>query len=121
MDLTQDTLLSKNFIRNYEDNNIYVGEEVYDFDILISNNKIQKWEFGKIEHLDPKNLDCVFDLDPEIIIFGTGKKIIIPAEKIITEIHHRKIGIEYMITNSACKTFNILLNEGRNVSAILYV
>mgnify|MGYP001158730429 FL=1 len=121
MELTQEPQISKNFIRNYENNIIYIGEGVYNFNILVSNNKVGKWEFDKIKDLTPKNLINVFNLEPEIILFGTGDKIIIPSKEIISEIHRKKIGVEYMITNSACKTFNILLNEGRNVSAILYI
>ena len=110
MELTQEPQISKNFIRNYENNIIYIGEGVYNFNILVSNNKVGKWEFDKIKDLTPKNLINVFNLEPEIILFGTGDKIIIPSKEIISEIHRKKIGVEYMITNSACKTFNILVS-----------
>ena len=52
---------------------------------------------------------------------GTGEKQYIPSTDFINYVQEKKIGIEFMITESACKTFNILLSEGRKVISGLIV
>ena len=121
MELTKESVQSKNFIRNYENNMLYIGKSCYRHDILISKNNITKWELSDITNLSLKDLSGLLKLNPEIIIIGTGNKMIIPEKEIINEINKQGIGFEYMITNSACTTFNILLADERRVVAGLHV
>jgi len=121
MELTKESIQSKNFIRNYENNMIYIGESCYKHDILISNDNLVKWELDNISNLSLDDLSDLFKLNPEIIIIGTGNKTIIPKKEIIDEVNKQEIGFEYMITDSACKTFNILLAEERRVVAGLHI
>ena len=68
MELTKESIQSKNFIRNYENNMIYIGESCYKHDILISNNSLVKWELDNISNLSLDDLSDLFKLNPEIII-----------------------------------------------------
>ena len=43
------------------------------------------------------------------------------SKDLIAKLHTKNIGIEFMSTEAACKTFNILLQEDRNVIAGLVV
>ena len=43
MELTQEPKESKNFIRNYENGVIYIGKSSYKYNILLTNNSIEKW------------------------------------------------------------------------------
>ena len=45
--------------------------------------------------------------------------LVIPKSNIIHDIHRQGIGFEFMITESACKTFNLLVSENRKVAAAL--
>ena len=121
MELTQEPKESKNFIRNYENGVIYIGKSSYKYNILLTNNSIEKWGINKIENLSLKDLSSPLKLSPEIIIIGTGAKVFVPKKEIVDKIYQQGIGLEYMITDSACKTFNILLAEERKVVAALYI
>ena len=121
MELTQEPKESKNFIRNYENGVIYIGKSSYKYNILLTNNSIEKWGINKIEDLSLKDLSSPLKLNPEIIIIGTGAKVCVPKKEIIDKVYQQGIGLEYMITDSACKTFNILLAEERKVVAALYI
>ena len=63
----------------------------------------------------------ILEYNPEILIIGTGIKPILPKTEIITHLHNNNIGVEFMSTDAACKTFNVLLQEDRNVVAGLVV
>ena len=61
----------------------------------------------------------IFDLQPEVILIGTGNtQIFLPPA---TQVHffRRNFGFEVMTTDAACRTFNVLAAEGRQVVAAL--
>jgi hypothetical protein len=72
-----------------------------------------------IVDIDEKSLQAIFDLEPEVILIGTGdKQVFLPPA---TQVHffRRNFGFEVMTTDAACRTFNVLAAEGRHVVAAL--
>jgi len=121
MELTLDPNKPKNFIRNYENNKIYIGKTIFSHNLLISDKSIGKWVVNDTSNLVNDDMKDILLFKPEIIIIGTGESQIMPSNEIINFIHDKKIGLEFMITESACKTFNLLISEGRKVVAGLIV
>ena len=121
MELTLDPNKPKNFIRNYENNKLYIGKTTFSHNLLISEESIGKWIINDINNLVNNDMKNILLLKPEIIIIGTGENQIMPSNEIMSFIHGKKIGLEFMITESACKTFNLLISEGRKVVAGLIV
>ena len=121
MELTLDPNKAKNFIRNYENNKLYIGKTIFSYNLLISDKSIGKWVVNDINNLVNDDMKNILLFKPEIIIIGTGESLIMPSHEIIDFIHDKKIGLEFMITESACKTFNLLISEGRKVVAGLIV
>ena len=73
---------------------------------------------------DPTNLSIadierVFETRPEIIILGTGEKLVFPDSSILARCHQDRIGIEVMNTPAACRTYNVLASERRRVAIAL--
>ncbi|KZP00229.1 DUF498-domain-containing protein [Calocera viscosa TUFC12733] len=56
---------------------------------------------------------------PEILLFGTGKSIILPPPSVRTHLNNLGIQLDFMDTRNACSTYNLLLEEGRRVGAAL--
>ncbi|KZT60757.1 hypothetical protein CALCODRAFT_428868 [Calocera cornea HHB12733] len=56
---------------------------------------------------------------PEILLFGTGKAIILPPPSVRTHLSNLGIQLDFMDTRNACSTYNLLLEEGRRVAAAL--
>jgi uncharacterized protein len=59
--------------------------------------------------------------DPEIVLLGTGARQQFPHPRLVSALTGARIGVETMDTRAACRTFNILLAEGRRVVAALIV
>ena len=121
MKLTHQQSQSDIFIKNYEDSILFIGDKKYNYNIILSEKKINKWNIQNIEKIKIIDIELMLSYDPEIIIIGTGEKQYIPSTDFINYVQEKKIGIEFMITESACKTFNILLSEGRKVISGLIV
>lgn len=60
-------------------------------------------------------------MNPEVIILGTGLKQIFPEREILKHLVQNRIGYEIMDTQAACRTFNIIMAEGRNVVAGMFI
>jgi len=60
-------------------------------------------------------------VQPEIVIIGTGKKLRFPPPDALRPLRDASIGFEVMDTAAACRTYNVLLGEGRQVAALLLI
>ena len=61
----------------------------------------------------------LLDLDPELVIFGSGNRIQFPQPQWLEALYAQRIGLETMDTQAACRTYNFLAGEGRRVVAAL--
>jgi uncharacterized protein len=61
----------------------------------------------------------IFDLQPEVILLGTGVTQVFLPPAIQVHFFQRNYGFEVMTTDAACRTFNVLVAEGRHVVAAL--
>lgn len=82
-----------------------------------------KWPISSIETLQSKDFSSVFELPfrAELAILGTGPKLVFPALEQTRSLIEAQIGLETMDTAAACRTYNILADDGRNVVACLLV
>lgn len=120
MDLTLQRPGSHHYIRAISEQGIRVGDEWYEGPLILSaETLIGNWSVGGIGDIDEAALGPVFDLDPEIVLLGTGpRQIFLPAE-LMMNFYSRGIGVEVMATPAACRTFNVLVSEERRVVAAL--
>ena len=89
--------------------------------LLGSNEQLQDWPVGHISDLSTTHLEPVWAVGPDIVLLGTGKKLIFPAAEVLQGFGTRGIGFEVMDTAAACRTYNVLLAEGRDVMALLII
>lgn len=85
--------------------------------ILTPARIIEDWGPERILDLDPGHLQPLIDLAPEVIVLGTGAAQVFPEPALWYLIMERRIGFEVMDTGAACRTYNILMAEGRRVAA----
>ena len=107
---------SKHAIRSYENDQVSVGEVIYNQSVIISKDTIiSPWPIHSIEAVNDLSLAPLLALNPEIILIGHEEPSrYLPIE---TRLYLSKlqIGIECMSVGSASRTFNLLLSEYRNV------
>jgi len=77
------------------------------------------WPVGDFHSLAPAHFAQIAELQPELVIFGSGARIRFPSPALLRPLIDRRIGIETMDTAAACRTYNVLLAEGRSVVAAL--
>jgi uncharacterized protein len=95
-----------------------VEVEVISGSFVISPRQlIRNWPPVEVSELVAAHMEILAELNPEVILLGTGPKLQFPETRILAEIHNKQIGIEIMDTAAACRTYNILMTEGRFVVA----
>ena len=105
-------------IRSYTDKGIRVNDHILTQSFVIMPDQlIQNWQPDRFSDLCSNDLELIVDLDPEIIILGSGKNLSFPEISLTASIRSKGIGFEVMDTYAACRCYSILVSEGRNVAA----
>jgi len=108
------------FIRSVSDKGIRVNDDYYNNPFIISGQRIiPEWEVKSVDDINAASLQAIFDLQPEVILLGTGHTQIFLTPAIQVHFFRRSFGFEVMTTDAACRTFNVLAAEGRHVVAAL--
>lgn len=120
VDLTLEQPGDHLFIRSVTDRQIQVVDQWYSQALVVGERRlVVDWALHSIQDFGLEHLDPIFDFEPEIVIIGTGRRQhFLPAE-LMMAFYERGIGAEVMTTPAACRTFNVLISEGRRVVAAL--
>lgn len=89
--------------------------------ILSKSDQLVDWPVSHAGELALHHFESVWQLQPEIVLLGSGQRLIFPAAAIRQRFASEGIGFEAMDTAAACRTFNVLIAEGRDVMAMLIV
>ena len=107
-------------IRAYGVGQITVNDEVLTQSLILSaETLLRDWPPQRFEDITAEHLRAAVELNPEILILGTGARIRFPHPRITAELQARGIGVEIMDTAAACRTYNVLVGERRRVAAAL--
>ncbi|HEX2245646.1 MAG TPA: Mth938-like domain-containing protein [Gammaproteobacteria bacterium] len=107
-------------IRAYKPGAIVVNDEILTRSfILLPDRLIRDWEPQTFEQVARRHFDEIANLAPEIVLFGTGARLWFPAPELTVALLRKNIGLETMDTAAACRSYSILMSEGRRVAAAL--
>ena len=108
------------FIRSISEKGICVHNDFYNRPFIISGQRIvPEWDVKSVADINEESLQVIFDLQPEVILLGTGETQVFLPPAIQVHFFQRNFGFEVMTTDAACRTFNVLVAEGRHVVAAL--
>jgi len=95
------------------------GEQVTSSIVLPPSGQRFMWECACFEDLTQHHFDQLAGLDCELVVFGSGDRIRFPNPAWLQALYAKRIGVETMDTQAACRTYNFLAAEGRRVVAAL--
>lgn len=104
----------------YGDGYVAVGGQRYEHHLLVAPGRApERWDVADFEALAAPDFEALLALDPELVVFGTGATLRFPRPDLTRSLMHASVGLEVMDTRAACRTYNILLSEGRRVVAVI--
>ena len=109
-------------ITSYGQNSVSINGKAFSQSLIITRATLnENWGVSTIALLQTNHIDEILSFNPELIIIGTGEKLIFPALETYAGIINHGIGVDFMDTGAACRTYNILMSEGRDVVAGLII
>jgi uncharacterized protein len=122
MKLNLENPAGTNLVRSYGAGQLRIGETVHATSLIVNAGAIiAPWRPRNIDELTTADLEPLLGLGPEVVLLGTGTRQQFPDVQVLRLLFEQGIGVEVMDTSAACRTYNVLVTEGRNVAAALIV
>jgi uncharacterized protein len=116
------TTTSQKFFTAHGAGYVVVSGERFDRPIVVMPEQVlTDWPAMNFAALDESHFAYFRRLKPEVLLLGTGCQLRFPHPRLYQQLTEARIGVESMDTPAACRTYNILVSEGRKViAAILF-
>ena len=112
----------RNLFTGYGEGFVAINHQRFEHAVLVApEHAVREWDVPAFDELTTAHFDALLELKPEIVILGTGDKLRFPRPELTRSFASAAIGFEAMDTKAACRTYNILMAEGRQVVAAILV
>lgn len=103
-------------ISSYGTGWVRIGAEKISHSLVISSSGVrQVWPCSRFADLQETHFAPLANMGAELVIFGSGNSLRFPQAAWIRPLIEKQIGVETMDAHTACRTYNILAFEGRQV------
>jgi uncharacterized protein len=120
MKMRADRIEGQNAIARHGAEGVAVNGVEYRHSVVVPwLGEVRPWDATSFESLEAEHFASLAALGPELVIFGSGSRLRFPPARVLSPLIDARIGIETMDTPAACRTYNVLLAEGRSVVAAL--
>ncbi len=120
--LHQDSTSALNTITSYGDGFVAINLERHEGSVIVMpQTPVAAWPVSSFDALKPEDFDALVEAAPEVVIFGSGSRLRFPHPRLTAQLAKHRIGVETMDFGAACRTYNILMSEGRRVAAALLI
>jgi uncharacterized protein len=120
--LAQDLTSNVNVIRGYGPGELRINDAVFRATMIVAPASLRAAPaLAEAAALGAEHAQFLLELQPEVVLIGTGARQVFPAPAFGAEFLKVGVGFEVMDTGAACRTFNVLVGEQRRVAALLIV
>jgi uncharacterized protein len=109
-------------VTGYDETGVEINAERYNFSLVVLPEMAPRaWNAPTFEALTVEHFDLIGAEDPDVVILGTGARQRFIHPRLTAALTLRRIGVECMDSQAACRTYNILMGEGRKVALALII
>jgi uncharacterized protein len=109
-------------IDRYEpEHSVVVSGEVYRRSIVVLPDQLQTWPPDSFAALQREHFAMLLEFSPDVVLLGSGTHFRRPAPALTVDLVNHNIGLEVMDSAAACRTYSLLMAEGRRVAAALLI
>ena len=109
-------------VTGYDDEGVEINAQRYAFSLIVMPESAPRpWNVPNFEALTAAHFDKIEEDTPDVVILGTGERQRFVHPKLIGALSNRHIGVECMDSKAACRTYNVLMGEGRKVTLALII
>lgn len=111
---------NQNTFTGYGEGYVMVNAVRYEHSLVVLPDRpVETWPVAGVDTLREEDFEFLAALGAEIVLLGTGKSLRFLHPRLLQSLARARIGVEAMDTRAACRTYNILVGEGRKVAAAL--
>lgn len=89
--------------------------------IIFPDTLLTDWPVTSVEELQVSHFDEIVSRNPDIVLLGTGVEQRFPSIEFRRSLVQAGLNLEVMDTAAACRTYNLLVSEGRDVAAAVII
>lgn len=104
----------------YDENGIEINLIPFSYSLVVLPEIAPAaWPVASFDTLTAENFEQINAIAPDVVILGTGARQRFVHPRLTASLTARRIGVECMDNQAACRTYNILMAEGRKVALAL--
>lgn len=116
MKLQPERIDGLNAVKACDAHSITINTQTWTQSLVVpTQGEVLAWGVQRIEDLRVEHFNRLLDLEPELVIFGSGERMRFVSPALMAALFARRIGVETMTTAAACRTYNVLASENRRV------
>ena len=120
MKLHADTPTGSNVFTGYGEGYVLVNRQRFERSMVVMPERLwTQWGASTFEALIEDHFAALATLQCEVLLLGTGSRLRFPRPELTRPLAIARIGLEVMDVPAACRTYNIVMAEGRKVAAAL--
>ncbi len=120
--LHQDSSGALNTVTGYGADYVEINLERHENSLIVLPDlPVIPWPVNAFDALTPELFEMLLAPAPEVVVFGSGARLRFPHPRLTAALAAKRIGVEAMDFKAACRTYNILMSEGRRVAAALLI
>lgn len=122
MDVTPLIARDRQVVQSYSGGAFRISGKIYDHPVFLFPQFVERWSFSEdVSELDVSDFSALFphknNLD--VVLLGTGNRMQFFAPVLKESLKREGLMVDAMDTGAACRTYNVLLAEGRRVACAL--
>ncbi len=122
MKITLDQPATIHVVRAYGPGVVRIGDRSFERSVIVTPGRlVEGWRPLSIADLCEQDLEPLLRLRPEVVLIGSGLRQVFPGREMMAALYSSGLGFEVMDTGAACRTYNVLAAEGREVAAALII
>ncbi len=122
MKFTQDNPGSELVFSDYDDHSVTINEQKLVSSLIVFPDALhEQWQTRNVSSLTIENFDLLLQRRPDIVILGTGNKQKFPPIELRRQLAANRLHLEIMTNAAACRTYNLLVSEDRDVAAAIII
>ena len=122
MKLHSDDTQQYQTVTGYDASGVEINAQRFDYSLIVMPEVPPRaWEVARFEDLAAEHFERIAADTPDVVVLGTGERQRFVHPRLTASLSAKRIGVECMDSHAACRTYNILMGEGRKVTLALII
>ena len=109
-------------VTGYDASGVEINAERFNYSLLVMpETPPRPWNVTRFEDLTAEHFEQIAADEPDVVILGTGERQRFVHPRLVKSLLDKRTGVESMDSQAACRTYNVLMGEGRKVTLALII